>query len=142
MVARLDHQPLRRRTQPPRIDLPVLAISLFFAVAAAQPASAPLGDAPPGVVETIPANGALLDHPPVDVLIRFAEDVNPITGRVEDDFGRTVTPPDAMRALGSILGIWLPPGLPDGRYVAIYSVRFGDSRTAEGSLWFVVRSAP
>ena len=88
----------------------------------------------------MPVDGAVLDIPPADVLIRFDEDVTPIAAEVIDDRCRVVTPPDALRALGSILGVWLPADLPPGEYAVRYRVRFGDSHTASGSLTFRVRT--
>ena len=48
------------------------------------------------VLETVPADGAVLDRAPSAIVIRFSEPVTPIAGQVLDGEGRNVLPADAV----------------------------------------------
>ncbi|HET6520923.1 MAG TPA: copper resistance CopC family protein, partial [Geminicoccaceae bacterium] len=90
------------------------------------------------VVETVPADGAVLDAPPGTVVIRFSEPVTPIAVRVLDGAGRAMTAPEAATARDREVRIALPPDLPRGSYIASYRVTSLDSHPIGGSIVFAV----
>jgi copper transport protein len=90
------------------------------------------------VVETAPADGALVDSAPEAVVIRFNEPVRPVRGQILDASGADVTPPDAVSVEGPALRIALPPALAPGSYIASYRVVSIDSHPVGGSIVFSV----
>jgi copper transport protein len=90
------------------------------------------------VVETLPADGAVVDRAPDQVVIRFNEPVRPITAQVLDAAGQAVTGPDALSAAGDAIRIALPPDLGQGSYIASFRVISVDSHPVGGSIVFSV----
>jgi copper transport protein len=90
------------------------------------------------VVETVPADGALVDSAPEAVVIRFNEPVRPVRAQVLDADGAAVSPAEAVSVEGPVLRIALPPGLAPGSYIASYRVVSLDSHPVGGSIVFSV----
>ena len=93
------------------------------------------------VLETVPADGAVLDRAPAAVIVRFSEPVTPIAAQVLDGEGKNVLPSDALTGAGDELRLALPAALPDGSYVASYRVVSVDSHPIGGSLVFTIGAA-
>src|SRR5687767_11811195 len=96
------------------------------------------GSAHAVVVETVPADQAMLPHAPDSVVIRFNEPVTPLFGQVLDARGRDVTPAGALSARNREVRIALPPDLAEGSYVASFRVVSIDSHPIGGSIVFTV----
>jgi copper transport protein len=90
------------------------------------------------VVETVPADGALLDTAPKVVVIRFNEPVTPVAAQVLNAAGDVMTPADAARVQGDELRIALPSRMAQGSYIASYRVISADSHPVGGSIVFSV----
>jgi copper transport protein len=90
------------------------------------------------VVETIPADEAVLLRAPDSVVIRFNEPVTPLFGQVLDARGRDVTPAGALSARDRDVRIALPPDLAEGSYVASFRVVSIDSHPIGGSIVFTI----
>ena len=90
------------------------------------------------VLETVPADGAVLQRAPGEVVVRFNEPVGLLTVQVLNADGEAVTPASAGRVDDRDLRIALPPRLPEGSYVASYRVVSIDSHPVGGSVVFSV----
>lgn len=91
------------------------------------------------LAETNPANGAHLDRPPRQVLLRFTEAVNPVRDgfRLLDDSGSTISRPVAT-ADGTRITMPLPASLADGVFVVSWRVVSADSHPIFGAFVFSV----
>ena len=90
------------------------------------------------VLETIPADGTLLESAPDQVVIRFNEPVAPVAAQILNAAGEEITPADPARVEGAELRIALPPSLAEGSYVASYRVLSANSHPVGGSIVFSV----
>jgi copper transport protein len=90
------------------------------------------------VLETIPADGTVLESAPDQVVIRFNEPVAPVAAQILNAAGEEITPAEPVRVEGAELRIVLPPSLAEGSYVASYRVISADSHPVGGSIVFSV----
>jgi copper transport protein len=90
------------------------------------------------VVETVPADGALLDAAPDEVVIRFNEPVRPVAAQVLNATEDVMTPADAASVQGDDLRIALPSRMAQGSYLASYRVISADSHPVGGSIVFSI----
>jgi methionine-rich copper-binding protein CopC len=79
------------------------------------------------VLETIPADGALLDSAPDQVVIRFNEPVALVSAQILNAAGEELIPAAPARVEGHELRIALQPSLAEGSYVASYRAISTDS---------------
>lgn len=119
-----------RRACARALTIVVLSVGLLVALSAEASAHAEL-------VETNPANGAHLDRPPQEVVLRFSEAVNPVRGGFSllDDTGATVSKP-AATADATRIRLPLPSSLADGVYVVNWRVVSTDSHPIFGAFVF------
>ncbi|HEU5475955.1 MAG TPA: copper resistance protein CopC [Actinophytocola sp.] len=101
------------------------------------------------LIETNPANGAHLDRPPPEVVLRFSESVNPVRGGFSllDGGGRKLAQPTASTfdGDGARVRVPLPDSLGDGVYVLNWRVVSTDSHPIHGTFVFsagAARAAP
>jgi copper transport protein len=90
------------------------------------------------VLETIPADGTLLESAPDQIVIRFNEPVAPVAAQILNAAGEEITPAEPARVEGAELRIVLPPSLAEGSYIASYRVISADSHPVGGSIVFSV----
>jgi copper transport protein len=113
--------------------LSLLALALAATVAGAGAALAHAV-----LLQSTPADGALLYAAPREIALRFNEDVTPVFVRVLDAGGRAVVTPQPARAQDETVRLALPPGLADGSYVVSYRVISADTHPVGASLIFAV----
>ncbi len=90
------------------------------------------------LVETAPADGARLEAPPAEVVLRFNEPVTPIAVRLLDASGAPVALRTAPTAQGNEVQITVPPGLRTGQYLLSFRVTSLDSHPVGGSVAFSI----
>jgi copper transport protein len=90
------------------------------------------------VLDTSPADGAVLKLAPGQIVIRFNEPVTPVSAQVLDAEGRNITLRNAVTVTDHELRIALPPSLAEGSYIASYRVVSADSHPVGGSIVFSV----
>ncbi len=90
------------------------------------------------LVETIPADGARLEAPPAEVVLRFNEPVTPTAVRLLDASGAPTALRAAPTADGSEIRVAVPPDLRAGQYLLSFRVTSLDSHPVGGSLAFSV----
>lgn len=90
------------------------------------------------LLETQPADGAVLAVAPDQVTLRFNEPVTPIVVRLLDRSGVAVTGTAAVRSDGGTIRVALPVPLADGPFLLSYRVTSADSHPVAGSLFFHV----
>ena len=93
------------------------------------------------VVETVPADGALLEAPPERIVIRFNEPVSVIAVRVIDSAGSDLAPPGAASARDGEVVIPFASDAGRGTYIASYRVVSTDGHPVGGSIVFSVGEA-
>ncbi|PWU24130.1 MAG: copper resistance protein CopC [Candidatus Rokuibacteriota bacterium] len=95
------------------------------------------------VLESIPANDAVLDHSPERIMLRFNSKIEKPLTRVTLAAGRATPRPLSIAREGPTGGgpdrivVPLEP-LPAGRYVIRYTVLSADGHVTEGALRFSV----
>lgn len=92
------------------------------------------------VLETVPANGAILDRAPAQVELTFNEAVEARFGafRVVDARGDRVDDDTIVRPTRQRIAVGLRPDLPDGSYAATYRVVSADGHPVTGGISFVI----
>jgi copper transport protein len=108
----------------------VAALALGLIASAAWPHAS--------LVDTHPADGARLEAPPAEVVLRFDEPVTPIAVRLLDASGAPLTLPAPPAAHDNQIRVAVPPGLPPGPYLLSYRVTSLDSHPVGGSVAFAV----
>ena len=88
------------------------------------------------MLETQPADGALVETQPDAVRIVFNEPVHPIRFQVLNAAGTDLTPHDAATLDGSTLSIALPAEMEPGSYLVSYRVVSEDSHPIAGTVVF------
>jgi copper transport protein len=116
-------------------------LGAWLALAAALFGHAGPASAHAVVLETVPADGAVVAHPPEAIAIRFNEPVGLIAAQVLDADGDPVPPDGAPQVEGGQLRIPLPPDLAPGSYIASYRVASIDGHPVGGSVVFSVDRA-
>ena len=91
---------------------------------------------------TVPADGASLDTPPHEVVLRFNEPVAPIAVQVLGADGRAVAGGGAVSARDDTVHVALPHHLPAGTYIVSYRVTSADGHPAAGSITFGIGEGP
>jgi copper transport protein len=94
------------------------------------------------LVETVPADGAVLADPPGEVILRFNEPVALVTVRVLDIDARPIADGARARVENEAVVVPLPPDLPNATYVVSYRVISLDSHAIAGAIMFSVGDAP
>lgn len=98
------------------------------------------------LLETSPANGAILETAPREVMLRFNESVAPIALTLVGRNGPVSVPPESVTVRDTALHAALPDRLPPGSYVVSYRVVSADSHPVSGAFLFAVgtpsRAAP
>lgn len=137
----------RHRTGWPLIKGWLAALLLMLAVSPAVVImAAPAAWAHAALVEAVPPDGARLDRPPAEVVLRFNEPISPVSVRVIGPGGAEVALPSPP-AVGSgadngTLRIALPAGLAAGTHVVSFRVVSADGHPVAGSVLFGVGAAP
>lgn len=90
------------------------------------------------LLETDPADGAVLGAAPPHVTLTFNEPVAPVIVRLLGSDGKPVALPGEPEASDERVSIDLPPRLRDGGYILSYRVISLDSHPIGGSLTFAV----
>lgn len=94
------------------------------------------------LMESIPADGATLDAPPAELRLSFNEPVSPIRFQLLDRQGRDMADPAGAVAENGTVRLALPPGLPQGLYVASYRMTSADGHPVAGSFTFGIGVTP
>jgi copper transport protein len=136
----MERRPVQARRSI-RITMRSLLVALalaFCLVAIASPA-----EAHATLVESVPADGAVVPAPPDAVTLRFSEPVSPIAVSLLDGEGRSLVSAQDVANEGATLRLALPAKLPAGTYLVSYRVISVDSHPVGGSITFSigVRSA-
>jgi copper transport protein len=115
---------------------------LTFIVALFVLAAAPhLAAAHAVLVDTAPHDGAVLQHAPDALTLRFNEPVNPIAVRLFGPNGDAVALPTAPRAVDQEIRQPLPTDLPSGAYLVSFRVVSADAHPIGGSFMFAIGTA-
>src|SRR5690242_6540208 len=123
-----------RRSIRIMIRAPLIALALAAClVAIAGPAAAHAT-----LVESVPADGAVVPAAPQAVTLRFNEPVRPIAVRLLDGQGRSLIAAEDVAAEGAMLRLTLPAGLSAGTYLVSYRVISLDSHPVGGSFTFSI----
>jgi copper transport protein len=93
------------------------------------------------LLDTVPADGAVLATAPRDVVLRFNEPVSPVAVRVLTIDARPIADGSNARTENDSINLPLPPDLPNGTYVVSYRVISLDSHAIAGSFAFSVGDA-
>ncbi len=93
------------------------------------------------LVETIPADRAVLADAPAQIVLRFNEPVRAVAAQVLDQDARRIAGDD-VTSTNDELRIGLPQTLGAGTYVVSYRVISADAHPVSGSFLFAVGSAP
>jgi len=93
------------------------------------------------LLETSPADGAVLARPPESVTLRFSEPVRPITVRMLDATRNVELEPAAIEAVNGEVRVTLVQPLVDGAYVVSWRVASVDSHPVSGAFVFDVGAA-
>jgi copper transport protein len=94
------------------------------------------------LMESVPGDGASLTAAPAAVTLRFNEPVTPIRIQLLDQQGRDMTDPQSAVAVNETVRLALPPGLPNGLYVASYRVTSADGHPVASSFTFGIGVTP
>ncbi|ALG73137.1 hypothetical protein AL072_16420 [Azospirillum thiophilum] len=94
------------------------------------------------LMESVPADGATLDAPPAELRLSFNEPVSPIRFQLLDQQGRDMADPAGTVAENDTVRLALPPGLPQGLYVASYRMTSADGHPVAGSFTFGIGMTP
>jgi copper transport protein len=93
------------------------------------------------LLERYPAENASLSSAPDEVRLRFNEVVSPISVRVLDASGQSVTGSEDVSEADETVRVRLPQGLQVGSYVVTYRVISADSHPVGGSFVFAIGPA-
>src|SRR5262245_46882858 len=93
------------------------------------------------LLDTVPADGAVLATAPSDVILRFNEPISPVTVRVLAIDARPIADGSNARTENNSISLPLPTDLANGTYVVSYRVISLDSHAIAGSFAFSVGDA-
>jgi copper transport protein len=110
------------------------ALALALAAGAAWPHAS--------LVDTSPADGARLEAPPAEVVLRFDEPVTPTAVRLLDGSGTPVPLPAAPGVRDNEMRVALPAELRAGQYLLSFRVTSLDSHPVGGSVAFAIGADP
>lgn len=94
------------------------------------------------LLETIPADRAVLTQSPSEILLRFNEAVQPVALRIIDAAGEQVASDARTEVRDGDLRILLPAPLAPGAYVLSYRITSEDSHPVGGSYLFAIGDEP
>ena len=94
------------------------------------------------LIESQPADGAVLREAPREVVLRFNEPVAPVMLRVLDIEAKAIADGSQARIENETLRLALPPDLPNATYVVTYRVISLDSHPVSGTIMFSLGEAP
>ncbi|HEY4135201.1 MAG TPA: CopD family protein [Alphaproteobacteria bacterium] len=116
----------------------------FFALFLLSAAVLPAGSASAHAVllETQPADRAVVADSPSALLLRFNETVQPIAVSIVDEAGLRVAAAAKVSAVDHDLRIELAAPLSDGAYVVSYRITSEDSHPVSGAFLFAVGAVP
>ncbi len=117
--------------------LPIVVLAVL--ILAAFP---PNGWAHAVLMESVPAEGASLDTAPASLTLSFNEPVTPVRIQLLDQQGRDMAEQQSAVTENDSIRLALPPGLPNGLYVASYRVTSADGHPVAGSFTFGIGVAP
>jgi copper transport protein len=113
-------------------------IALFLLLAVILPMGA---EAHAVLLQAEPADGAVLAHPPAEIVLRFNEPVRPIKLELLDDSGKVLSGEERVSARDLEIRLAVPPGLREGSYFVSYRVTSLDSHAVGGSTVFSIGHA-
>jgi copper transport protein len=121
----------------PRSTAATVAVAAAIAIAAAF---APAAAAHSVLIETMPANDAVVERSPEEVLLRFDEPVESALGsvRVFDGNGKQVDEEKILRPSPESVGVAVARELPRGTYTVAWRVISADSDPIRGAFVFHV----
>ncbi len=90
------------------------------------------------LVESTPADGALLDTAPTAIVLRFNEPVAAVFLRLLDGDGRSLIAPETVQTIDREIRAALPAPLGDGSYIVSYRAVSSDSHPIGGALAFSI----
>ena len=93
------------------------------------------------LLERFPAETESMPSAPHELRLRFNEAVTPVSVRVLDASGRSVTGPEDVTETDETVRVQLPKDLSSGSYVVSYRVISADSHPVSGSFVFAVGQA-
>lgn len=93
------------------------------------------------LLETQPADGAVLAAAPFDIVLRFNEPIAPVLLRVVGPDGKAAVDTSAARVTHDTIRISVPEGIPNGTYVASFRVISIDSHPVAGAIVFSIGSS-
>jgi copper transport protein len=93
------------------------------------------------LLETAPADGAVLAHPPDGVTLRFSEPVRPISVRVLDAAREVELEPPAIEVANGEVRVTFAQPLAGGTYLVSWRVASVDSHLVSGAFVFDVGAA-
>lgn len=93
------------------------------------------------LVETIPADRAVLAQAPTQIVLRFNEPVRAVAAQVLDQAARRIAGDD-LTSTNNELRIGIPQALPVGSYVVSYRAISADAHPVSGSFLFAAGPAP
>jgi copper transport protein len=127
----------RHRGAALRVSVAV-AVAVVVTVGAATAASAHAV-----LIGSSPTSGQHLAHPPSAVILHFDQRVVANRGGISvlDSNGKVVSRGGAVQPDPDTLSVHLRPGLPDGAYVADYTVTSTDGHIVNGGVVFLVGNA-
>jgi copper transport protein len=117
-----------------RVASRAAALALALAAGAAWPHAS--------LVDTSPVDGAQLEAPPAEAVLRFDEPVTPTAVRLLDGSGTPVPLPAPPRARDNEIHVALPAGLRAGQYLLSFRVTSLDSHPVGGSVAFAIGTEP
>jgi copper transport protein len=93
------------------------------------------------LLATEPANGAVLETAPSEIVLRFSEPVSPIRVRLLDAAGDDQVSADAVGRVGQDVRVAIATRLDDGTYLVSWRVTSLDAHPVGGALTFSVGAA-
>ncbi|MDQ2105145.1 copper resistance CopC family protein, partial [Azospirillum isscasi] len=94
------------------------------------------------LVDSAPEDGARLDRPPAEAVLRFNEPVRPVAVTLIGPGGVELPLPAPPSAGDGALRVALPGGLAQGTHVLSYRVSSGDGHPVAGSILFGIGAEP
>ncbi len=115
-------------------------VALLLAVAGALFGGAAPASAHAALLGSAPAQGAVVDKAPTQVTLTFSETVALSDGSLQvlDPKGQRVDTGKASNLSGTIYGVPVRTGLPDGTYTVTYHVVSADSHPVSGGFTFSI----
>ena len=120
----------------------VVVTSLILTLGLALTGTDRAAEAHAVLLESTPADGAVLERAPPAVMLRFNEPIAPVTLRVLDVAAKVVADGAQAQVENERITLPLPADLPSATYVISYRVISIDSHPVSGAIVFSVGEAP